>query len=196
MIYGVKDQSKIDFVKRIVAKKIIETKLCTTPACHLLSYKLNKQLSGITILKALRGEFTYRTVSIMIGAGWFTREEFSGNKNSNPPNPPPTSNKNYKRNDDKAENDRQKAIFKRGYQAGYSSGYSAGVDAERRKKPISSGTFSVSELKTDKIRSLLNLNLENGATIGEVTAARNAVGTILSAWIKDKYKQTVEVCVK
>src|SRR5690606_39948897 len=67
-------QSQIDFIIKIMEFKINETGLPFTRACYTVSKSI--KLSQATLIKAARGNFTYKTAVKMSGAGWFSMKEY------------------------------------------------------------------------------------------------------------------------
>ena len=211
----ISDQEKIDFITAHIRRRIKLTGLSDTPACQVLSKALN--LSGATILKALKGEFTKRTVKKMIVAGWFTIQDYRAAV-SRPQQDAGQSNAR-RSNDQKVQSEREKAAFKRGYengvkaaqiaggsaingavQAAYDRGFDDGKrqgyaqgrrDSQNEYRP--SPSRQTAGIDMDRLTSLFNLTVERGAAQGEVVAARKAAGRTIAKWIKEKFGQDVQV---
>lgn len=127
---------QIDFISQIMKFKIDETGLATTPACHVLSKKMaraNVRLSHMTLIKASKGEFTMRTVRLMISAGWFAIDEFLGKKtqpNQSKPKTDTNSNSSNSKVNVTAEFENKfKALIQEAFDKGYQSGISSSKDS-------------------------------------------------------------------
>lgn len=211
----INNQEKIAFVRSHIRQRINLTGLSDTPACHELSKTVD--LSGATIHKALKGEFTKRTVKKMIGAGWFTVQDYitagrpqQGNRQSNA----------RRSNDHRVQNEREKAAFKRGYENGMKAAQVAGKSAingavqaaydrgfdDGKRQGYAQGRRDgrneyrpprqqASGIDMDRLTNLFNLTVERGAAQGEMVAARRAAGRTIAKWIKDKFGQDVQVDV-
>jgi hypothetical protein len=220
------DQDKINFVREHIRRRINITGLSDTSACQKLSKVIG--LSGPTILKALRGEFTWRTINKMIAAGWFTRQDYKTQNDSqqNDPQQDEHPQKDLKSdirhtNDQRVQNEREKAAFKRGYEQGLKAAqvvsnsaingaikaaYDRGFDDGKRQgyaqgksdgqnQYRSSASGQASGIDMNRLTSLFNLNVQRGAAQGEVVAARRAAGRTIAKWIKEKFGQDVQVDV-
>jgi hypothetical protein len=212
-------QSKIDFIKEIMRQKVRETRMYDTPACQHLANQVN--LSYATLLKALKGEFTLRTVRRMEQAGWFLHSEYiRGQKQTDTSwRTPPGHRRKQRQNNDKAQQkSREDAAFRRGYRQGkaegynqgrqsrtvgnagsaqaYSRGYTEGLrDGEARARRNGSSSSGNAGVPMSRLQSLLNMTTNNGASQGEVVAARKAVGKTLAKWLKEKFNQDLNVQV-
>jgi hypothetical protein len=212
----IKEQNKIDFIKAHIRRRINLTRLADTPACQELSKVVD--LSSATILKALKGEFTRRTIKKMIGAGWFTAQDYRGA--GSPPQQNVGQSDARRSNDHKVQNKREKAAFKRGYESGLKAAQVAGSSAingavqaaydrgfsDGQRQGYAQGKHDgrnehrpqpqqVSGIDMDRLTSLFNLTVARGATQGEMVAARRAAGRTISKWIKERFGQDVQVDV-
>jgi len=211
------NQDQIDFIKKIMRQKVRATHQANTPACNLLANQVN--LSYATLLKALKGEFTLRTVRRMMQAGWFTNGEYINTQQNHYPggaNRTRTGNGNRRTrrrtNDQAQQKSREDAAFRRGFRQGrtegynqgksqapnntqsYSRGYADGV-RDGRQNARSAPSNGASGVPLDRLQSLLNMTVSRGATQGEVVAARRAVGKTLAKWIREKFGQNLDVQV-
>lgn len=208
----VRQQDRINFVSSVVRKKVFATGLAKTAACKVLAPGLD--LSYATLLHALNGKFTRRTVARMIDASWFTNGEYRTAQQSYYPGGPSTQRTNQTRqsNDQAQQKERERAAFKRGYSKGKTDGFTAGVRQAQRN---SSGDYTrgyndglrdsrnvrsnrnnspaPSSLPMTKLSNLFKLNASQGCTIGEVTAARKAAGVTLAKWIKAQFGEDVTI---
>lgn len=213
----INDQEKIGFVRAHVRRRINLTGLSDTPACQELSKVVD--LSGATILKALKGEFTKRTVKKMIGAGWFTAQDY---RTAGRPQQDGHRQSDVRRsNDHRVQNEREKAAFKRGYENGMKAAQVAGNSAingavqaaydrgfdDGKRQGYAQGRNDgrneyrppprqqASGIDMDRLTNLFNMTVERGAAQGEMVAARKAAGRTIAKWIKDKFGQDVQVNV-
>lgn len=200
--HSIRSEKRIEFIKKFMRKKVNSTGLSDTPACQTLAETIN--LSHATLLKALKGEFTLRSVRMMVSAGWFTYDEYTDNSSGNT-NTKTRRSKNT--NDNKQQKARERAAFQRGFEHGkqraqsdqrvaaFARGYDEGLrDGQAiNKMPLS--PKGPSGLPMDRLQSLFNMTASNGAAHGETVAARKAVGKALAKWVKEKFNQDVEIQV-
>lgn len=225
----VKNQDKINFVKGVTKRKVIGTHLPKSMGAKILSRGID--ISPSTILKAMYGEFTNRTVNKMIAYSWFTRDEYNKAGRDSGRRADDQARVDTHKNDQNVQQAREKGQWSRGYDQGRADGFTAGKVAgkEAAKKAVNgavqaaydkgfkeganagyqrglnqgraemrprSAPTDVAGIPIDRLRKLLAMNPNNASTLGEMGAARKAVGKTLQRWIKEQFGQSVEVDVK